>query len=139
MEMEFSGNPKPFGVIGLVLAIISLLFSLIPCVGFYAVIPGILATIFSLIAYLYLKQKKESTSVPFAGLIIGLLAISISIYQYIEYQEVFETKSEIENSIKEGLEEQVIQEVLDNLEEGMEPDTIEYFDTIEYIENDTLQ
>jgi heme/copper-type cytochrome/quinol oxidase subunit 4 len=131
MNIEFSGNPKPFGIIGLIIAIFSLLFSLIPCVGFYAVIPSFISIIFCLIAFLYLKQKNENTSVPLSGLIIGILAISIGIFQYYKFKAVHDTKTEIENSIngieseiKENIENKVFEKIKEKIEKELENDSI---------------
>lgn len=132
MNIKFSGNPKPFGIIGLVIAILSLLFSLIPCVGFYATLPSFISVIFCLIAFLFLKQKKESTSVPLSGLIIGILALVIGIYQYYKYRIVYEAKEKIENSInkvqseiKENIENKVLKEIKESIEKELNNDSIQ--------------
>ena len=132
MAVQFSGNPKPFGVIGLVLAIFSFLFSLIPCVGFYAITPGFISVVFCVISFLYLKQEKESTVVPLSGLIIGTLTIAIGIFQYVEYEEVFDAKTELENVVNEVGDEfmnRVEQEILEGIKEGIEKE----------LENDSIQ
>lgn len=123
MEVQFSGNPKPFGIIGLVFAIFAALFSLVPCVGFYALIPAIIAFIMSLIAFLYARKTKASESVPLAGMIIAVVAIFIGIYQYYEYKAVFDTKAKIENAINEAkgeVEDQVKESIMDIIEEELE-------------------
>jgi ABC-type enterochelin transport system permease subunit len=132
MEVQFSGNPKPFGIIGLVLAILSLLFSMIPCVGFYAIIPSSIAVIFCLIAFIYARQKKEKNAVPLSGLIIGVVAISIGIFQYYKYKTVFDTKTQIENSlnqvgdsIKEGVKDKVLEGIKNKIEKELENDSIQ--------------
>ncbi len=136
MNIEFYGNPKPFGIIGLVIAIFSLIFSLIPCVGFYAIIPSFISVVFCLIAFLYLKQKKESTGVPLSGLIIGIIAISIGIFQYYKFKVVFDTKEEIENSInkvedeiKEDIQNRVLEGIKENIEKELENDSIQKIKT----------
>ncbi|KAF2508623.1 hypothetical protein EYY60_15970 [Flavobacterium zhairuonense] len=127
-----SGNPKVFSIIGLVFAIIAFLFSIIPCIGFYAIGPSIFAIAFSGISYLGLKERNESTGTSLAGLIVGVAAISIGAFQYYQYQTVFETKAEIEKSINETeehvmdtLQKKVLEKVGEKLEEELEKDSIQ--------------
>ena len=140
MNSRFSGNPKPFGIIGLVLAIISFLISIIPCVGFYAIIPSIMAIFFCGMAFFGLKERNESTGVPFAGLLIGTLAVSIGIFQYYKYKTVFDAKAEIENSIngkeneiRDTIEKKVLEHVKENILKEIEKDSIQK------INNDSIQ
>lgn len=116
MELEFKGNPKPFGIIGLVLAIISFFFSVIPCIGFYAFGPAFIATIFSLIAFLHARQTKINFSIPLAGLIIGALAIGVATYQYVTYKEVFKAKKELDR----GLDSLLIKTVDDKIQKSID-------------------
>ncbi|WP_426485677.1 hypothetical protein [Flavobacterium sp. 2] len=127
-----SGSPKPFAIIGLVFAIIAFLFSMIPCIGFYAVGPSLFALAFSGISYAGLKQRNENTSVSLAGLIVGAAAISIGAYQYYEYQTVFETKAEIEQSLNntekhviDTIQKKVLEKVGEKLEEELRKDSIQ--------------
>lgn len=134
MEMQFSGNPKPFGIIGLVVAILSMLFSFIPCVGFYAVIPSLISIIFCLMAFLYLRQNNQKTTVPLAGLIIGTIALSVGIFQYINYKSVFDEKDELENMFNKAIQ----QKVIDELQKGL--DSVSNNDSIQqYHKDSTLQ
>lgn len=119
MSAHFTGNPKPLGIIGLVIAIFSLLFSAIPCVGFYAVGPSIFAVIFCLFAFFYQKQNKQNTAVPLSGMIIAVVAIAIGIYQYISYSEVFEAEREMHKTFKQidsVVKEAVVDTVLSTYE-----------------------
>ncbi|MFN3753766.1 hypothetical protein [Flavobacterium sp.] len=136
MDIQFSGNPKPFGIIGLVLAIISLLFSLIPCIGFYAFIPALIASIFSLIAFLHAKQNKTNHNVSLAGMIIGILAMGIAIFQYITYKEVFKVKSEIEETIKK-VDSAMVEKVMDTLAKSYEQKA--HNDSINEISKDSIK
>lgn len=127
MEMQFSGNPKPFGIIGLVIAIFSMLFSFIPCVGFYAVIPSILSIIFCLIAFLYLKQNNQNKSVPLAGMIIGVIALAVGIFQYFNYKSVFDEKKELENILNNAIEQKVIEELQKGFDSVKNNDSIQQY------------
>lgn len=134
METQFSGNPKPFGIIGLVIAIFSLLFSIIPCIGFYAIIPAFIAFVFCTIAFLYSRQQKQNGSVPLAGMIIAVITISIGIFQYVNYKSVFEAKDEI-NAITNEAFETITKEALDN---ALEKDSLKN-DSIQKSKADSLQ
>jgi uncharacterized membrane protein len=139
MNQQFSGNPKPFAIIGLILAIFSFLFSLIPCVGFYAIGPSLMSLAFCGISYAGLKQKQQSTSVAFAGLIVGAIAISIGIFQYYKYKTVYDTKAQIENSINEAeghVIDTVEKKVLEHAKEKIEQEIAN--DSIEKIKNDSI-
>ncbi|KAF2327325.1 DUF2339 domain-containing protein [Flavobacterium daemonense] len=147
MNYQSSGNPKPFAIIGLVFAILALLFSMIPCVGYYAVGPSFFALAFSGISYLGLKQKNESTSVPLAGLIIGVAAFSIGIFQYYKYETVYATKAEIEKSINEAqtevldtIQKKVLEKTEQKLKEEIAKDSILQLkkDSIQKIKNDSV-
>ncbi|MEN2412611.1 hypothetical protein [Flavobacterium mesophilum] len=135
-----SGNPKVFSIIGLVFAIIAFLFSLIPCIGFYAIGSSLFALAFSGISYAGLKQRNESTGTSLAGLIVGAVAISIGAFQYYQYHTVFETKAEIERSINstekhvmDTIEKKVLEKVGEKLEEELKKDSIQQ------AKNDSIQ
>ncbi|TDP00169.1 hypothetical protein [Flavobacterium sp. 245] len=147
MNYQSSGNPKPFAIIGLVFAILAFLFSMIPCVGFYAVGPSLLALAFSGISYLGLKQKNESTSTSLAGLIIGAIAISIGIFQYYKYETVYDAKAKIEKSINEAqtevldtIQRKVLEKAEQKLKEEIAKDSILQLkkDSLQKIKNDSV-
>ncbi|MEN2399942.1 hypothetical protein GKZ90_0009150 [Flavobacterium sp. MC2016-06] len=139
-QYSSSGNPKIFAIIGLIFAIFSFLFSIIPCVGFYAIGPSLMALAFCGVSFAGLKQRNQSTSIPLAGLIVGGIAITIGIYQYYNYKTVFDTKAEIENSINSA-QQQVIDTVekkaLKHVEQKLQEEIDK--DSIEKIKNDSVQ
>lgn len=131
MGTEFSGNPKPFGIIGLIIAIITLILSLVPCIGFYTIIPSIIAIVFCGIAFSYSKKQNEDTSLPLAGMIIGAIAVAVAVYQYYIFKPVFDAKQEIQNSINEvqeemtdSLENKMIEVLEEKLENELKNDSI---------------
>lgn len=136
MALEFTGNPKPFGIIGLVLAILSLLFSVIPCVGFYAFGPALIGFFFALIAFLHARQTKINFSVPLAGMIIGGLAMGIAIFQYVHYNEVFKAKKEFDKGIHK-MDSVIVNKALDTLEKSIQQSAKD--DSINKAAKDTLK
>lgn len=131
-NVQFTGNPKPFGVIGLVIAILAMLFSFIPCIGAYAIGPALIAGIFCTIAFLYARHHKQNHSVPLAGLIIAVVAMGIGIYQHVRYNEVFEAKKEVE----QAFDREITNMVLDTLNKAVEKE--KRLDSIKQAEKDSL-
>lgn len=133
MNSQFSsGNSKIFAVIGLVFAVFSFLFSIVPCIGFYAIGPSIMSVVFCGVSFLGLKQKNQNTGVSTAGLIVGVIAISIGIFQYYKYKTVFDAKAEIENSLNnmrgqviDTIEKKALKHVKEKIETEIENDSIE--------------
>jgi amino acid transporter len=113
-QTHTQGDPKPFAIIGLVLAIISLLFSFIPCVGTYATGPAILAFMFSAICFFIYRARKEKNVTCIAGMVVSVLAISFGIYQYITFSEVFKAKEELTREVREA-EDKMAEKLLDTL------------------------
>ena len=125
MNIEFHGNPKPFGIIGLIIGCFTLLFSLIPCIGFYAIIPALIAFVFCLINYLWRKKHNESKGVPLAGMIICGITIVISITQFIIFKDVYKATNEFQDAVHDAEKELIIrtgEQLLENVKEDLEND-----------------
>ncbi|MEO1051450.1 MAG: hypothetical protein AAFX87_12545 [Bacteroidota bacterium] len=103
VETHGDGNRKIFGIISLILAIFSLFFSLIPCVGFYAFIPAFIALVFGLISFVMGKKHEEKVAIPLIAMVIAGFAIALSVYQYFRFQEVYEVVDEFNEAIEEGI------------------------------------
>lgn len=99
-------------ILGLVLAIVALIFASIPCVGYYALIPSIVTLVLSALGIVYLKKESRSTIVAVIATCVSTLAIAISIYQYFAFKIVYDTKDRVENSIQH-FEEKVQNEAED--------------------------
>lgn len=136
MNVQVTGNPKPFGIIGLVIAIFSCIFSFIPCIGFYAIGPAILAIMFSVIAFVSLKHIGQATNMALAGIIVGVVAIGIGSYQYVTYKEVFKAKKDIENSFNE-IDREVTNKILDTIAKANESKLKN--DSVHEAQKDTIQ
>lgn len=114
-------TPQIFGIIGFVIAILSFVFSIIPCIGFYAFIPALLATVFSFIAYRKQKIAVQASGLSLAGTIIGIVAIGVACYQYVQFSEVFKAT----NKMNEKLDHLIIDAALDSLEKHQKMDSIQ--------------
>ena len=114
MKVTSQGNPKLFAILGLVIGILSLLFSLIPCIGYYAMIPSIMALLLSGVGFYLQKKENGRQSLPISGIIISAIALTASIYQYYQFKIVFDAKDKIEN-IEETLKDEIVDEVKDRV------------------------
>ncbi|CAA0178275.1 conserved membrane hypothetical protein [Tenacibaculum maritimum] len=139
MNFNLSKNLKPLTIISFFLTICSLLFSLIPCIGFYAIFPSCIAILLCLISFFYLQK----TYLSLIGLFIGFIAILISVFQYYEYKIVFDTKSKIDKSIY-TIEKSIKDNITKNIKQEIKEKALENFekifkkDSIKKPKNDSL-
>lgn len=117
-----SSTNKALGIVGLVIAIISLIFSFIPCVGYWALVPGLLGAIFGLVTFLNLKKSNQPSGVSLAALIIGLLAVGIAITQYYVFREAHETLDELQG-VMEDFEGEMIDAAIENTLDSLSHDS----------------
>lgn len=79
MEEKKSNAGLGLGIAGLVLGIIALIISFIPCLGVYAVIPGAIAIVLSIIGFSQAKKANASKGLIIAALVISILGTTIAI------------------------------------------------------------
>jgi hypothetical protein len=122
-------NPKLFAIIGLVLGICTLIFSLIPCIGYYALVPAIMALICSSVAWFLLKKENKPIGLAATGVLLGALAIASATYQYIQFKALFDAKKKVENiveevpeTIKEEAKEAIIDYTKEKIEDYLDDD-----------------
>lgn len=68
-------------IIGIVLGAFALVFSFFPCLGMFAIIPGIIGAIIGLIAFLKAKDNGHPQTLSIIALVVSVLACGISIFQ----------------------------------------------------------
>ncbi|MES2555432.1 MAG: hypothetical protein V4604_04730 [Bacteroidota bacterium] len=110
MANKHTISARIIAIIGLVISILSLLVSLLPCIGYYALVPSVISLICSIVGIIYLKKAGKTASVAVVGTLLSSLAVASSIYQYIEFKAVFDAKERLENSV-DDLERQAKQKV----------------------------
>ena len=71
------------GLVGLILGIIAAVVSFVPCLGVYAIVPGLVGIILSSIG---LKHVKKGMAI--AGLICSLVGTSIGVWQWYALNQV---------------------------------------------------
>ncbi|AOC93409.1 hypothetical protein BB050_00253 [Flavobacterium anhuiense] len=103
-NLPSSNAGQSLGIIALIFGIIGVLAAFIPCFGFIAVLFGILAIVFGAIALNQAKKENASTSLPKAGLYLGIAAtifviIWVAIFVGSVGSMALEHKDEIERAL----------------------------------------
>ena len=81
-ENNKSGLVKGLGIGGLVLGIVALIISFVPCLGAYAIYPGILAIIMSIFGMVKASKQGLKKGLLIAALIISVIGSGIAAWQY---------------------------------------------------------
>ncbi len=126
-----SGAGQGFGVAGFVIGIIALIISFIPCLGMYAIIPGILALIFAIIGYSQASGANAPRGLIIAAFVISLIATSIAAWQLTTLHRatrgIERIGREFPGAIRDEIGDEIrenIRRAIEGLEEGVDPDTI---------------
>lgn len=94
-EKNNSNAGKALGIAGLISGILAAVVSFIPCLGVYAVFPGIIGLVLSIISMVQASKANAAKGLAIAGLVCSLVGSSIAVYQY------FAIKSGVEKFGKE--------------------------------------
>ena len=73
-------NGKGLGTAGLIVGIVALLFSFIPCLGMYAALPAVVGIILSAIAMSQASKAGAPKGMALGGLICSIVGLIIAIY-----------------------------------------------------------
>lgn len=125
-EIKTSRVSQGLGIAGFVLALIAILTSFIPVIGIGAIVPAILAIIFTSIAVSKTVKADNLRGLVIAGLIISIVALFISlsqIYVGIRLNSFGHKTDKIEAFSKElqkGLEDEFSESEMDSLEKTMD-------------------
>ncbi len=125
-ENKITNAGQGLGVAGFVLSLIAFFISVIPVIGVWALIPGIIAIIFCAVAFSQAKRTNSRKGLFTAGLIISILVLFIAFSQiYVGYRLVKFGKNadKIETFTKElqkEIESEFSEEDMEDLEEAME-------------------
>lgn len=71
---------KGMGIAGLVLGIFSVIFSFIPCIGMWAIVPGIIGVILSALSMKQAGAANAPKGMAIGGLICSIIGILIACY-----------------------------------------------------------
>lgn len=85
-EQTKSTAGQGLGIAGFVLGLVALIISFIPCVGLWALIPGILGIVFSAIALSQTAGTNASKGLIIAGLVLSIIGTSIASVQFFTFR-----------------------------------------------------
>ena len=129
MEQVRTNAGQTLGIIGLVLGILTLFIGFIPCVGFIAFVPGIVAIILSIIGLSQANRDNGARGLNISALVVsilGILVASIWLFFIVGVASMGEDEIEgfVEDVIEEVIEESVhnpdLQEALEELEQQLD-------------------
>ena len=112
MSENQSEAGKGLGIASLVLGILALVISFVPCLGMYALFPGIIAIVLGGVAFMQANKAGSSKGLIIAALVISILGTAIAGWQY----AVLASATSDLMELAEGFEE--VAEELENLDEG---------------------
>lgn len=136
MEENIRSNAgQGLGVAGLVLGIIALVISFIPCLGMWALIPGIIAIVFSAIGYSQANKANASKGLLIAALVISIIGTSIAGWQMYMLRNASTQIEKFGKELQKALDEEIDDEDMQDLEKAME----ELEGQIEEITDDSMQ
>ncbi len=116
--MEQQTNPpsnlhKTFGIISLVLGILAFLFSFVPCLGAYAVFPGVLGIILGVAAFVMAGKASAPKGLIIAALILSLIGTAVAAWQYSKLKA-------LSKELRDPKKMEDLKKSLDSLRESME-------------------
>jgi len=120
-----TGTSSALAIVGLVLGILALILSFIPCIGVYAIVPGSIGIVLAAIAFSKNSKANEPKGLSLAGLIISILATVIAIVWYIAIYSAADNLKDFSNDLQKASEQ--LQETADQMDEAEEviDDTME--------------
>jgi hypothetical protein len=77
-----SNTHQVMGIIGLVLGILALVLSFIPCIGIWAIVPGLIGLILSVVGFSMAGKVSASKGLATAGMVLSIIACCMSGYQW---------------------------------------------------------
>lgn len=79
---ENSKAGKNLGIAGMVLGIVAVVISFVPCLGMYALIPGIIGLVLSVISVVQANKAGAAKGMAIAGIVCSLVGSVIAGWQY---------------------------------------------------------
>jgi len=115
MEEVQNNTGQNLGIAALIVAIITFVLAVIPCVGLIAIIPGIIAIILASVGLSQAARYKSPRGVLIAGLIIAILASLISVSQVFVVGKIAREADKWPNEIQD-----IFNDVQDNVIKDIE-------------------
>lgn len=112
---------KGLGIAGLVLGILAAILSFVPCLGMYAMFPGIIGLVLSIISIIQANKAGAAKGMAIAGLVCSIVGIAIAGWQYSKLsavgEELKETLENLDTAKLRQEMESAIQQVTDSLQQ----------------------
>lgn len=105
MEDNKSNSAQNLGIAALIVGIITFVLAVIPCVGIMAIIPGIVTIVLASVGLSQASRSNSSKGVIIAGLVIGIVAMLISISQIFVAGRFAQHADKWPSDIKEAIED----------------------------------
>ena len=132
MEEQKSTAGQGFGIAGLILGIIAFIFAFIPCFGWVALIPGIIAIALSIVALSQANKANGARGLIIAALVVSIFGTSVAILQGFIFAGIMSEGPRWKNRIERVIDEEIgeeLQDVFEDVEEELE-------DALEQLEED---
>ncbi len=78
-EQEKTTAGQGFGIASLILGIVALLIAFIPCIGLFALIPGIVAIVLATTGLSQANKANGAKGINVAGLVVSILGTAIAV------------------------------------------------------------
>ncbi len=144
MEEQKSTAGQGFGIAALILGIIAFIFAFIPCFGWVALIPGVIAIALSIVALSQANKANGAKGLIIAALVVSIFGTSVAILQGFIFAGVLSEGSHWKNRLERVIDEEIgedldeafevvekeLEDALEELEEGLD-------DAFKDIEKDT--
>lgn len=132
MEEQKSTAGQGLGIAGLILGIIAFVFAFIPCFGWVALIPGLIAVALSIVALSQANKADGAKGIIIAALVVSIIGTSVALLQVFLFAEVLSEGSHLKNRIERVIDE----EIGDELEEIFDDVEVELEEALEQLENE---
>lgn len=112
-----ANDGKGLGTAGLIVGIIAVFFSFVPCLGMWAIIPAIVGVILSAMAISQANKAGTPKGMAIGGLVCSIVAIAIAAYWIFVTVYVVNKSPELMQEIQQELEKSG---AMDSLNKAME-------------------
>jgi len=106
-ENKTSTAGQGLGIAGLVLGIITLIISFIPCIGVWAILPGIVAIVLSAIGFAQANKANAAKELVIAALIISIIGTAIASWQIYIFKSAPSTIEKMGKEIEKAMKERM--------------------------------
>lgn len=102
---ETKKGSSSMGIIAFIIAIVAFVMSIIPCVGIIAIVPCIIAIVLAAVGLPQANRNESPRGMLVSGLIIGIVALFISMSQIFVITKIVEHSDDLGAGIEEFLED----------------------------------